>query len=214
MAFTYDQFGNLIEIPNFTTGGTKSNLKDWFRQAKSNTWSKSSGIKGLGKLANVGMGISQGVQGISNFNNLMNADSDLDSLQSQVKLSAMNNPLYASYLDANQKNALRKVQAGSYDSGSGLSSGLESGAKAIPQALLKALGGFAIGGIPGALISGIGTVANAGLQGAAQGKEQKAAELASLYDTLSSAEQDYNAMRRPYGLSYANLQNRYSSLLR
>ena len=176
-------------------------------------WSKARGIDGLGKLANWGMGISQGVQGISNINNISNADADFDDMKSKVQLSAMNNPMYASYLTADQKSQLRKVQNGTFGSGSSVDEGLSAGARSIPQALLSALGGFVVGGVPGAIIQSAGTLVNSGLKGAAEGKNKKTAELQALYETLSQAENDYNAMRRPANLTSAGLQRRYANVL-
>lgn len=173
-------------------------------------------VLGLGKvktLGNIGMGAYQGLKGISNLNQLSDANSDLDTIKSQVNMSAMSNPLYASYLDSSQKQLLRKVQNDTYASGSGLEGGLESGLKAIPKAAINTLAGFLIGNVPGAIIQGVGTLANAGLEGATKAKSQKASELQGLYEALASAEADYNSMRRPANLMTSGLQRRYASQL-
>lgn len=187
-------------------GGAKSLINDV----------QNTNVLGLGKvktLGNIGMGAYQGIKGLSNLDALASADSDLSDVMSQVRLSAMGNPLYASYLDSGQKQLLHRVKNGTYGAGSGLSAGLESGVKSLPSSALNALLGTLIGGPVGGAIMGLGSIANAGLEGATKDKQQKTAQLQGLYETLSAAEQDYNSMRRPANLMTAGLQRRYASQL-
>lgn len=171
------------------------------------------GLGKIGDISNIGMGAYQGIQGIKNANEISNADEDYKDMASKVRLAAMSNPMYASYLNAGEKNLLRKVQNGTYAEGSGLSSGLEAIPGAVPKALLSAAGGAFMGGPVGAAIGGLGTLLNAGLKGAAEGKNRKTSELQGLYQTLTDAEQDYNSMRRPSNLNRAGLQRRYYNQL-
>ena len=173
-------------------------------------------VLGLGKvktIGNVGMGAYQGIKGLANLNKLSDAGSNLDDIKSQINMSAMSNPLYASYLDSGQKQLLRKVQNGTYGSGVGLEGGLEGGLKGVPKAALSALAGWLIGGPWGAAINGVGTLVNSGLEGATKAKDKQAGDLQGLYAALSAAEQDYNSMRRPSNLMTSGLQRRYASQL-
>lgn len=163
--------------------------------------------------ANTLSGLYQGLRALSNVNNLSGASSNLDDIKSQVNLSAMGNPMYASYLDTNQKAALRKIQNGTYGNGVGWDGAVEGGAKGLPKAILSAIAGGFTGGVPGAIIGGVGSLVNSGLEGAATAKDRKASELQSLYETLHNAEMDYNSMRRPANLMTSGLQRRYSGQL-
>lgn len=174
-------------------------------------------VMGLGTvsgLANTGMGIYQGINALKNANELSSIDSDLNNLTGDIKSSAYANPMAMSYLNADQKRLFRQLQNDTYNTTSeALGQGTAGAVKSLPKAILSGLGGGLIGGPLGALIGAGGTLLNSGLQGAAQGKQNKQAELEALYQTLFDAENDYNAMRRPANVNYAGLQRRYSNVL-
>lgn len=169
------------------------------------------GIK-LGTLANIGSGIYQGVNTIKNINDTIDTNDTYDDIVRAIKKSAFANPMHSSYLTADQRDMLFRLNNGSYDSPN-IGDILTGVGKSIPQALLAAAGGFASGGTIGAAINGLGSLASGGFQGWNNASQDKQSELQGLYQTLLDAEQDYNNMRRPTNLRSSGLQRRYSNSL-
>lgn len=169
------------------------------------------GIK-LGTLANVGSGIYQGVNAIKNINDTMDTNNTYDDLVRAIQKSAYANPMHSSYLTADQRDMLFRLNNGSYDSPD-IGDVITGAVKNIPQALLAGAGGLATGGTIGAAINGIGSLVSGGFQGWNDASKDKQAQLQGLYQTLLDAEQDYNNMRRPTNLRSSGLQRRYSNSL-
>ena len=175
-------------------------------------WSKAGGIDKIGNLANMAGLLMQGGQALSGFYNNSQQSGNLDDLMSDIQASAYSNPLVDSYLTADQRRTLRDIQKDRFDDPSA-SDAINGAIKGVPKALLSAVGGYLTGGIPGAAIQGIGTLINSGIQGYGSAIQDKDAELQALYEALSSAEQDYNSMRRPANLRGSGLSSRaYNSL--
>ena len=147
----------------------------------------------IGGAATAGMGLYQGVNAAKNLYDLANTSSDINKSMSDVRASALANPLVYSYLDSGSARTLRQVQNGTFSEGSGLKNGLAGAAKGIPSALLATLIGGVAGGVPGAVINGLGSLANSGIKGASEGKAEANERLQSLYQQLLDAENRYRS---------------------
>ena len=205
-----NMFGNfsLQGISDYAKGVNQS-----YQAATGNPlWSRAGGIDKLGSLANMAGFLTHGGNAISGFYNNSQQESNLNDLMSDIESSAYSNPLADSYLTADQRRTLRDIQKDRFDDPS-MSDAWTGVIKGVPKALLSAVGGYLTGGIPGAAIQGIGTLVNSGVQGYGNAIQSKDAELQALYETLASAEQDYNSMRRPANLRGSGLSSRaYNSL--
>jgi hypothetical protein len=147
----------------------------------------------IGGAATAGMGLYQGVNAAKNLYDLANTSSDINKSISDVRASALANPLVYSYLDSGSARTLRQVQNGTFSEGSGLKNGLAGAAKGIPSALLATLIGGVAGGVPGAVVNGLGSLANSGIKGASEGKAEANERLQSLYQQLLDAENRYRS---------------------
>jgi hypothetical protein len=167
--------------------------------------------KNIGKGANILSGVMQGVdlaQGISSFND---AQSNSDDLLSDIRVSAMGNPLLSSYLTSDQLNLLNAIRSNRYSNSVGADEFFEGVGGGLGNAAMSALGGFAVGGLPGALIGGIGTLINSGVDNLSETTNENTAELQALYQALRDAEMQYKSMKRP-NFTGLGIQQQYQNM--
>jgi len=165
----------------------------------------------LGALSRWGMGLYQGGKALKGIYDNVNADSDLQNLQKDIRAQVASNPMYNMYLDAADEKLLRQSNNGTLTNGVG--SAFEGVARGIPKALLSAVVGGATGGVGGAAIGGIGSLINSGIEGYGQGTAEASDKLQGLYDRLRQADQEYRTMKRPTGLRRAGLSTNYYNQL-
>lgn len=189
---------------------TPFNIKDWF----SKNWSKGSGIKAgnIGKMANWGAGISEGVQALGNLSDISKSNSNLDDLEGRILNAYGSNPLVNDMLTSEQLTQIRNLQRG-YDTESTPEFGdaISGIGNNLGSILTNTLISGAVGGIPGAVISALGGLVNSGMQGYNQAQDARASELEGLYNSLLDAESQYKSMRRPT-MAGLPLQQRYINM--
>lgn len=188
------------------TIGKDLNIPNLGQAAKDIRQTNLFGMGKIGNLATAGMGLYQGGKALGTGTEIDNNLTDLSNLASQIKASAYNNPLYSSYLNTDEKKTLRQLQSGNKGV-NGAGAAVQGAMQQLPKALGAALIGGATGGVGGALVNGLGSLANGALSGYNNALNERASKLQGLYDTLSSAENDYNSMRRPRNLNIAGLQS-------
>lgn len=167
----------------------------------------------VGKYANIGNAVAQGVNAVSGISDYSQGQSDLNSLVNDIKVSAMGNPLLDQYLTSDQLSLLNKLQNGTYDTSADMDdfmSGLTS--EGLQGALSGAMSG-AVGGVPGMVIGAIGGLANGGIGGLSASNEQKTAELQALLNAMQNAEMQYKSMRRP-NFTGLGIQQQYQDMYR
>lgn len=186
---------------------TPFNIKDWF----SKNWNKGSGIQAgnIGKMANWGAGISEGVQALGNLSDISKSNSNLDDLEGRILNAYGSNPLANDMLTSEQLSQIRNLQRG-YDTESTPEFGdaISGIGNNLGSILTNTLISGAVGGIPGAVISALGGLVNSGMQGYNQAQDARASELEGLYNSLLDAESQYKSMRRPT-MAGLPLQQRY-----
>jgi hypothetical protein len=167
--------------------------------------------KNVGTGANILSGIMQGIdfaQGVSSFND---AQSNSDDLLSDIRTSAMGNPLLSSYLTSDQLNLLNDIRSNRYGNSVGADDFFEGMGSGLGDAAMSALGGLAVGGLPGALIGGIGTLINSGVDNLSETTNENTAELQALYQALRDAEMQYKSMKRP-NFTGLGIQQQYQNM--
>ena len=176
-------------------------------------WDKGNGLtafgKNIGKGANIGSGIMYGLEAINNAKNVSDAQSDANDLMTGILRSSSSNPLTASFLTTNQNAMLNKIKRGSYDSEAEF--GDIDLMSLLGGAGKGALTGALFGGIPGAIIGGLGGGLNANLTRQGEDQQRINSELEGLYQSLTEAENQYNAMKRP-PITGLGLQSRYQNM--
>lgn len=221
--------------PNFVFGGTGMPGKNIFKNAYAN-WKAGkplfngkvpnlhqlasnirntklvNGMPSLGNMANIGMGIYQGIQGVKNIADYSSIQKETNDLKRDIREAIATNPMYSMYLDPSDKRLLRQFERGGVP-GENLGGAFEGIAKGLPQTLLTTGIGALMGGPAGAAIGGIGGLANSALSGYNQGSLDSQAKLQALYSKLQQAGEDYRMMKRPSGLLGAGLQTRYFNQL-
>lgn len=211
------QLPSVYTIPT-ATAGTK--LKGVFNNLRSKVppfssiWNKQSGIQplGIGKGANIGSGIAQGVQGIQNLSNLGRAQADYNDLQGDILNAYYSNPLANSFLSPEQSKMIRQIKRGNLNEGTTSSEGFWNGIVGNLGDTLTGAGlGFVTGGIPGAIIGGAGGLINSGISGATQATQSNMDNLDALYQQLLDAQAQYNAMKRP-NITGMGIQQRYQQM--
>ena len=105
----------------------------------------------LGRLSNIGMGLYQGGKAIGGLMNNSNTQNDLDALKRDINAAKVSNPMYDTYLDANQEKMLRQLSNNTYNDAT-FDDAMKGVSKGIPSALLATLFGGLTGGVPGAII--------------------------------------------------------------
>ena len=198
------------------SGRTGKSLKDLFQKNINlkNVWNKKQGIAplGIGKFANIGSGITQGIQGIQNLSNLGQSTSDYNDLQGDILAAYSSNPLASSYLSPDQMRMIRQIRRGNLPENTTATQGAFNEIVGnLGNTLTSAGIGLATGGIPGALIGGIGGLVNSGLSGANKAKQSNISQLDALYQNLLDAQAQYNAMKRP-NMTGLGLQQRYQQM--
>lgn len=198
------------------SGGAGRSLKDLFNKNINlkNVWNKKQGIAplGIGKFANIGSGITQGIQGIQNLSNLGQSTSDYNDLQGDILAAYSSNPLASSYLSPDQMRMIRQIRRGNLPENTTATQGAFNEIVGnLGNTLTSAGIGLATGGIPGALIGGIGRLVNSGLSGANKAKQSNISQLDALYQNLLDAQSQYNAMKRP-NMTGLGLQQRYQQM--
>ena len=168
----------------------------------------------LGGLGTAGLGIYEGVKGISNLSDLGKASGTGQDLSKDILAEALENPMEMSYLSADQKKLYNQVKRGRSSATSAEAGDVMSGiGRSIPKAALAGLAGFLMVGPVGGIAGGAGELINGGLSGAKDSVDNKNAQLQALYDSLNRSNLAYQSQRRPMNLSYAGLQSRYANQL-
>lgn len=198
------------------TGGSGKSLKDLFKKNINlrDIWNKKQGIipLGTGKFANIGSGVTQGIQGLQNLSNLGRSTSDYNDLQGDILAAYSSNPLASSYLSPDQMRMIRQIRRGNLPENTTATQGAFNEIVGNLGNTLTSTGiGLATGGIPGALIGGIGSLVNSGLSGANKAKQSNISQLDALYQSLVDAQAQYNAMKRP-NMTGLGLQQRYQQM--
>ena len=197
-------------------GGAGRSLKDLFKTniKLKDIWNKKQGIAplGIGKFANIGSGITQGIQGVQNLSNLGQSTSDYNDLQGDILAAYSSNPLASSYLSPDQMRMIRQIRRGNLPENTTATQGAFNEIVGnLGNTLTSAGIGLATGGIPGALIGSIGGLVNSGLSGANKAKQSNISQLDALYQNLLDAQAQYNAMKRP-NMTGLGLQQRYQQM--
>lgn len=166
-------------------------------------WS-GSGIQGWGKnlggvynVANLGM---QGLNAIQGMQELSDSRDSMDDVISDIILGAGNSPTIMYDLNASQRDLLRELQRGDYDTTVNTDDINLLGA--LGDTAMGALSGLP-GGLPGVIIGGVGGLTNSVIGDLNAGSDRRAAELEALYQAVLESEQYHNNMRKQR--AYASL---------
>ena len=163
-------------------------------------WSKGSGVKAfgknVGKWGNIAGGAMQGIQALSNINQLDQVNDAAQDLESQILTSYGSNPNAGLALTADQKKLLRDLKTNGVDTSVGLDDLMPDSLGDLVSPVLQGGLGFLTGGIPGAVIGGVGGLVNTGLSGATEDAQRRNAELEALLNTLEEAEMQHQQMLR------------------
>jgi hypothetical protein len=130
---------------------------------------------------------------------------------SDIRVSAMGNPLLSSYLTSDQLDLLRQIKSGTYDDNAGLDNFAEGAMSGLGDAILPTLIGGVTGGIPGAIIAGVGSLANSGIDNLSETSGENTSELQALYQALQDAEMQYKSMKRP-NFTGLGIQQQYQNM--
>lgn len=160
-------------------------------------WDPNHGVTGWGKnlgtLWNLGELAVQGTRAIKGVQDNSEARDSIDDIASDILLSANNSPTIWQDLNADQRNLLRQLQRGTYESEGDL--GDVDGWGVVGDTLMGALSG-APGGIWGAVLGGLGGAANSIIGDYGDATSRDAAELEALYQAVLESEQYHNQMRK------------------
>lgn len=178
-------------------------------------WGKGTGlnIKGMpiGTISNVAGGVIQGADALMGIGDYVNSQADNDTLMSQIRTSAMGNPLLSNYLTSDQLNMLGAIQRDGYRDEAGLDDFFKGAVGGIGKAIPATLLGLATGGGVGAAIGGLGSLANSGIDALTTASGENTAELQALYQALQDAEMQYKSMKRP-NFTGLGIQQRYQDM--
>lgn len=169
----------------------------WKTKADPATGQKFTGVQGWGKnlggmynIANAGI---QGVKAAQGLQDISDTRGNMEDLISDIRIGAGNSPTIMYDLNANQRDLLRELQRGDYD----------TTVNGDDIDLLGALGDTAMGalaglpgGLPGAIIGGVGGLANSVIGDLNAGSDRRTAELEALYQAVLESEQYHNNMRK------------------
>ena len=172
----------------------------WAPPAGSETDIKSpilnAGLKGwglnLGKAYNVGNIAVQGLKAGKGLQDISNARDSMQDLRSDILLGANNSPTIMYDLNADQRDLLRELQRGDYDT---VDSDDFDFLGALGGAAKGALTGLP-GGLPGVIIGGVGGLANSVIGDFKEGADRRTAELESLYQAVLDSERSHNEQRK------------------
>lgn len=184
-------------------------------------WTKGSGLKftnpstgkltNLGRWSNIAGGVMQGVDALGALSTYGDLTNDADSLQSNIRIASMGNPLLSSYLTPEQLSLLSSIEDGRYNVSDGYEFSLSSLLGGLTEAVPAALIGGATGGIPGAVIGGVGSLINSGLDSFNASNQNSVNELQALYTALQDASAQYQSMKRP-NFTGLGIQQRYQNM--
>lgn len=184
-------------------------------------WTKGSGLKftnpstgkltNLGKWSNIAGGVMQGVDALGALATYGDLTNDANSLQSNIRIASMGNPLLSSYLTPEQLSLLSSIEDGRYNMSDGYEFSLSSLLGGLTEAVPAALIGGATGGIPGAVIGGVGSLINSGLDSFNASNQNSVNELQALYTALQDANAQYQSMKRP-NFTGLGIQQRYQNM--
>lgn len=146
------------------------------------------------KYANIGMGISQGINAAQSASNFSDATRNTQDLINDILNSANGNSSLRYDLSSEQLNTLRKLRNGTYDKTGDVSSDDFMG---IAGNVLKDAGiGALTGGKWGALINGAGTLFSSVKNAQTNAQSQIDSELQDLYQALLDSEMRDKQMRK------------------
>lgn len=199
-------------------GNTFARIKSGFSNAKgvkSAIPKQGAGLKIAGKNISTGANLASGVlygakalKGISDYNKVLQSN---DDLMSDIRTSAMGNPLLSSYLTSDQLNLLRQIKSGAYDDSAGLDDFAKGAMRGLGDAILPILIGGVTGRLPGAIIAGVGSLANSGIDNLSKTSSENTSELQALYQALQDAEMQYKSMKRP-NFTGLGIQQQYQNM--
>lgn len=185
----FSEFASNIANPQFDYA--------WKTKVDPATGKKFTGVQGWGKnlggmynIANAGI---QGVKAAQGLQDMSDTRGNMEDLISDIRIGAGNSPTIMYDLNANQRDLLRELQRGDYD----------TTVNGDDIDLLGALGDTAMGaltglpgGLPGAIIGGVGGLANSVIGDLNAGSDRRTAELEALYQAVLESEQYHNNMRK------------------
>ena len=164
-------------------------------------WNKKSGLsiggKNIGKFAPLLQAGMSGLQTLQGLSDISNANTDYNTLKSDILSEAMSNPLASYDLTTEQNDLLYDLKKGRDTTTADIDDVLNGIGSDLPNTALQALIGGLIGGIPGAVIGGVGNLVNSGVAGYAQGQQEQFSQLQNLYNTLMQSGNNYRSMLRP-----------------
>lgn len=185
----FSEFASNIANPQFDYA--------WKTKVDPTTGKKFTGVQGWGKnlggvynIANAGI---QGVKAVQGLQDMSDTRNNMEDLISDIRLGAGNSPTIMYDLNADQRDLLRELQRGDYD----------TTVNGDDIDLLGALGDTAMGalsglpgGLPGVIIGGVGGLANSVIGDLSSGQDRRTAELEALYQAVLESEQYHNNMRK------------------
>ena len=164
-------------------------------------WNKASGLsaggKNIGKFAPLFQAGMSGIQALQGLSNISNANTDYNTLKSDILSEAMSNPLASYDLTTEQNKLLYDLKKGRDTTTADIGDILNGIGSDLPNTALQALMGGLIGGIPGAIVGGVGNLVNSGITGYSQGQQEQFSQLQNLYNTLMQSGDNYRSMLRP-----------------
>ena len=160
-------------------------------------WNPETGVTGWGKNLgtawNYGNAAIKGIKAVKGLQNNTKIRDNIGDLQSDIILSANNSPTVWHDLNADQRELLRELQRGTYDSRGDI--GDVDGFGVLGDAAMGAISG-APGGIPGMIIGAIGGGLNSVIGDYGDAASRDAAELEALYQAVLESEQYHNEKRK------------------
>ena len=164
-------------------------------------WNKKSGLsafgKNIGKFAPLFQAGVSGIQALQGLGNISQANTDYNTLKSDILSESMSNPLASYDLTTEQNKLLYDLKKGRNTTTADINDVLNGIGSDLPNTALQALMGGLIGGIPGAIVGGVGNLVNSGITGYSQGQQEQFSQLQDLYNTLMQSGDNYRSMLRP-----------------
>ena len=188
------KFTKNIGNPKFDyswTAPTNPTTKTLFQSPITNTGLQGWGLD-LGGAYNVGNLAVQGLKAGKGLQDISNARDNMQDLRSDILLGANNSPTIMYDLNANQRDLLRELQRGDYDT---VDSDDFDFLGALGGAAKGALTGLP-GGLPGVIIGGVGGLANSVIGDFKEGADRRTAELEALYQAVLDSERYHNEQRK------------------
>lgn len=156
--------------------------------------------KNLGGMYNVGNTAIQGIKAAKGLKGIADTRDSVKDRMSDITIGASNSPTVMYDLNAEQRQLLRQLQRGSYDTDADIEDLDLLGI--LGDTAMGALGGLP-GGLPGVIIGGVGGLANSVIGDFQAGADRDAAELESLYQAVLESERYHNEKRKQQ--AYAGL---------